>query len=171
MVRPPTEADRPGGEVLLQVADGPAVADQGRFPEPAVGAGLDTDTGRAEPGSAGWRSRRNDPEAAADVLAGDWNITLVPLDVTMSNVLKESHRQELLAAGHPVPQALGEMLGHYFRFYEGEGIFGRACSAMHDPLAAALAVGGFKAAVAPAVRVAVGATFGPGRGQPSLIHI
>ena len=72
----------------------------------------------------------NDPEAAADVLAADWNITLVPLDVTMSNVLEESHRQELLAAGHPVPQALGEMLGYYFRFYEG--IFGRACSAMHD---------------------------------------
>ncbi|MEN8583145.1 nucleoside hydrolase [Burkholderia sp. RS01] len=105
----------------------------------------------------------NDPEAAADVLAADWNITMVPLDVTMSNVLEESHRQELLAASHPVPQALGEMLGHYFRFYEG--IFGRACSAMHDPLAAALAVGGVKAAAAPAVRVAVDTTFGPGRGQ------
>lgn len=105
----------------------------------------------------------NDPKAAADVLAADWNITLVPLDVTMSNVLEESHRQELLAAGHPVPQALGEMLGYYFRFYEG--IFGRACSAMHDPLAAALAVGGVQAAVAPLVRVAVDTTFGPGRGQ------
>ena len=54
------------------------------------------------------------------------------------------------------------MLG-YYRFYEG--IFGRACSAMHDPLAAALAVGGVKAAVAPAVRVDVDTTFGPGRGQ------
>ncbi|GAA1253704.1 nucleoside hydrolase [Arthrobacter pascens] len=105
----------------------------------------------------------NDPEAAADVFAAGWNVTLVPLDVTMSNVLEESHRQELLAAGHPVPQALGEMLGYYFRFYEG--IFGRACSAMHDPLAAALAVGGVKAAVAPVVHVAVDTTDGPGRGQ------
>ena len=82
----------------------------------------------------------NDPEAAALVLSAGWNVTLVPLDVTMTNVLEENHRQELLASSGPVPRALGEMLGYYFRFYEG--IFGRACSAMHDPLAAALAVGG-----------------------------
>ena len=105
----------------------------------------------------------NDPEAAADVLAADWDVTLVPLDVTMASVLEESHRQELLAAPGPVPRALGEMLGYYFRFYEG--IFGRPCSAMHDPLAAALAVGGVKAAVAPVVRAAVDTTDGPGRGQ------
>jgi purine nucleosidase len=105
----------------------------------------------------------NDPEAAALVLSADWNITLVPLDVTMANVLEESHRQELLASSGPVPRALGEMLGYYFRFYEG--IFGRACSAMHDPLAAALAVGGVKAAVAPVVHVDVDTTDGPGRGQ------
>ena len=105
----------------------------------------------------------NDPEAAADVLAAGWDVTLVPLDVTMASVLEESHRQELLAAPGPVPRALGEMLGYYFRFYEG--IFGRPCSAMHDPLAAALAVGGVKAAVAPVVRAAVDTTDGPGRGQ------
>ena len=61
----------------------------------------------------------NDPEAAAEVLAAGWNVTLVPLDVTMANVLEESHRQELLASSGPVPRALGEMLGYYFRFYEG----------------------------------------------------
>jgi purine nucleosidase len=105
----------------------------------------------------------NDPEAAADVLAADWDVTLVPLDVTMASVLEESHRQELLAAGHPVPQALGDMLGYYFRFYESQ--FGRACSAMHDPLAAALAVGGVSAAVAPVVTVDVDTSDGPGRGQ------
>ena len=66
-------------------------------------------------------------------------------------------------SGHPVPQALGEMLGYYFRFYESQ--FGRACSAMHDPLAAALAVGGVSAAVAPVVTVDVDTTDGPGRGQ------
>jgi purine nucleosidase len=55
------------------------------------------------------------------------------------------------------------MLGYYFRFYEG--LFGRPCSAMHDPLAAALAVGAVTAAVAPVVHVDVDTTSGPGRGQ------
>ncbi|MGP0225275.1 nucleoside hydrolase [Paenarthrobacter sp. NCHU4564] len=105
----------------------------------------------------------NDPEAAAEVLAADWDVTLVPLDVTMTNVLEESHRQELLAFDHPVSQALGGMLGYYFGFYVD--IFGRACSAMHDPLAAAIAVRGVELAVAPKVRVAVDTTHGPGRGQ------
>ncbi|WP_258805132.1 nucleoside hydrolase [Pseudarthrobacter sp. NS4] len=105
----------------------------------------------------------NDPEAAALVLAADWDVTLVPLDVTMTSVLEERHRQQLLVSSSPVPRALGEMLGYYFRFYEG--IFGRPCSAMHDPLAAALAVGGVKASVAPVVRAAVDTSDGPGRGQ------
>jgi purine nucleosidase len=105
----------------------------------------------------------NDPEAAALVLAAEWDLTLVPLDVTMASVLEETHRQELLASSSPVAQALGEMLGYYFRFYEG--IYGRPCSAMHDPLAAALAVGAVKPALAPVVRAAVDTSDGPGRGQ------
>ena len=105
----------------------------------------------------------NDPEAAALVLAAGWDVTLVPLDVTMNSVLEETHRQQLLSSSSPVPRALGEMLGYYFRFYED--IYGRPCSAMHDPLAAALAVGAVKAAVAPVVRAAVDTSAGPGRGQ------
>ncbi|MEW1810495.1 nucleoside hydrolase [Pseudarthrobacter phenanthrenivorans] len=105
----------------------------------------------------------NDPEAAALVLAVGWDVTLVPLDVTMASVLEEAHRRELLASSSPVARALGEMLGYYFRFYEG--IYGRPCSAMHDPLAAALAVGAVKPALAPVVRAAVDTSDGPGRGQ------
>ncbi len=105
----------------------------------------------------------HDPEAAALVLPADWDVTLVPLDVTMASVLEEPHRQELLASAEPVPRALGEMLGYYFRFYEG--IYGRPCSAMHDPLAAALAVGAVKPALAPVVRAAVDTSSGLGRGQ------
>ncbi|TQJ40092.1 purine nucleosidase [Arthrobacter sp. SLBN-112] len=105
----------------------------------------------------------NDPEAAALVLAADWDVTLVPLDVTMASVLEEGHRQALLASSSPVAQVLGEMLGYYFRFYEG--IYGRPCSAMHDPLAAALAVGAVTPALAPVVRAAVDTSDGLGRGQ------
>ncbi|WP_426766149.1 nucleoside hydrolase [Pseudarthrobacter sp. 1G09] len=105
----------------------------------------------------------HDPEAAALVLAADWDVTLVPLDVTMASVLEETHRQSLLASSAPVPRALGETLGYYFRFYEG--IYGRPCSTMHDPLAAALAVGAVKTALAPVVRAAVDTSDGPGRGQ------
>ncbi|WGW11619.1 nucleoside hydrolase [Saxibacter everestensis] len=105
----------------------------------------------------------NDPEAAADVFAAEWNVTLVPLDVTMTNVLEESQRQELLSEEHPFPKALGDMLGYYFQFYLNQ--FGRACSALHDPLAAAIAVGGIQVDTAPVVHVEVDATSGPGRGQ------
>ncbi|GAB4099460.1 nucleoside hydrolase [Sinomonas halotolerans] len=105
----------------------------------------------------------NDPEAARAVFAAPWRITLVPLDVTMENVLEERHRQELLAAPAPLPRALGEMLGHYFGFYEGQ--YGRPCSAMHDPLAAAVALGAIDLACAPVVAVEVDAGDGPGRGQ------
>lgn len=105
----------------------------------------------------------NDPEAAREVLAAPWNIKLVPLDVTMSNVLEEEHRLELLASDSPLARALGEMLGYYYRFYEG--IFGRACSAMHDPLAAAVAVDAVALRTAPVVHVEVDAGDGPGRGQ------
>lgn len=105
----------------------------------------------------------NDAEAAAEVLAAGWDITLVPLDVTMDNVFEEEHRQQLLAAGTPMASALGGMLGYYFDFYTSQ--FGRPCSAMHDPLAAAIAVGGVVPGIAPRVNIQVDATAGPGRGQ------
>ncbi|MET3350460.1 UNVERIFIED_ORG: inosine-uridine nucleoside N-ribohydrolase [Arthrobacter sp. UYEF1] len=55
------------------------------------------------------------------------------------------------------------MLGCYFRFYEST--HGRPCSAMHHPLAAALAVGAVKPALAPVVRAAVDTSDRPCRGQ------
>ena len=105
----------------------------------------------------------NDPEAAAEVFAAPWDITLVPLDVTMSNVLEEEHQQELLASDSPLARALGGMLTHYSDFYRG--IFGRSCCAMHDPLAAAVAAGTVTPRTAPVVHVAIDTTAGPGRGQ------
>ncbi|MBA8795903.1 purine nucleosidase [Friedmanniella endophytica] len=105
----------------------------------------------------------NDPEAAAAVVEASWPVTLVPLDVTLEHVLDEDDRSALLASGHPLPRALGEMLDLYYGFYVE--LYGERCSALHDPLAAALALDGVAATVAPAVPVTVDATDGPGRGQ------
>jgi purine nucleosidase len=105
----------------------------------------------------------NDADAAAEVFAAPWFITLVPLDVTMKNVFREPHRQALLASDRPVARALGEMLDYYFAFYVP--VYGERASALHDPLAAAIALGAVRPASAPGVRVVVDATAGPGRGQ------
>ncbi|MGI8459620.1 MAG: nucleoside hydrolase [Propionibacteriaceae bacterium] len=105
----------------------------------------------------------NDPEAARVVLDAPWPVTLVPLDVTMVNLLEESDRRALLAAAHPLPQALGAILDLYFDFYRP--ILGRRCSALHDPLAAAILTGGVNATLAPVVRATVDDSDGPGRGQ------
>ncbi|MFJ3489879.1 nucleoside hydrolase [Leifsonia aquatica] len=105
----------------------------------------------------------NDPEAAGIVLEADWDITLVPLDVTLENTLDESDRARLLGSEVPLAVALGQMLDHYFDFYVD--FYGSRSCALHDPLAAAIAVGGVVPTVAPAVAVEVDETEGPGRGQ------
>jgi len=105
----------------------------------------------------------NDPEAAAEVFAAPWPITLVPLDATMEAVLEESDRQALLSSGSPLAQTLGAILDLYYEFYVGT--YGRRCCALHDPLAAAVAVGGVELGRAPVVGVVVDATPGLGRGQ------
>lgn len=105
----------------------------------------------------------NDADAAADVFAADWFITMVPLDVTMPNVFVEEHRAALIASERPVARALGHMLDHYFEFYVG--VYGHRASALHDPLAVAVALGDLALASAPVVRVVVDTTDGPGRGQ------
>jgi purine nucleosidase len=105
----------------------------------------------------------NDPEAAAATVSADWPVTLVPLDVTMENVFDEDDRATLLASDLPLARTVGEMLGFYFDFYVGT--YGERCSALHDPLAAAIAVGGVLATNAPAVSVVVDTSHGPARGQ------
>ncbi|OIH84970.1 nucleoside hydrolase [Arthrobacter sp. UCD-GKA] len=105
----------------------------------------------------------NDPEAAAEVFAAGWEIVLVPLDVTMDHVLEEHDLETLAASPSPAVQSVATMLGYYFDFYRS--VFGRRCSVMHDPLAAAIAIGKVRPASAPYARVVVDATDGPGRGQ------
>ncbi|MGN7950334.1 nucleoside hydrolase [Microbacterium sp. 22215] len=105
----------------------------------------------------------NDPEAAAEAFAADWDVTIVPLDVTLENTLDEDDRHRLLASESPAAQALGKMLDHYFDFYLS--LYGKRSCALHDPLAAAIADRGVNPTVAPRVPVTVDTTDGPGRGQ------
>jgi len=105
----------------------------------------------------------NDPEAASILISAPWPVTLVPLDVTLENTLEEADRDALLAAAEPLTRAVGEILDHYYDFYVA--LYGRRSSALHDPLAAAIAVGGVTATIAPAINVVVDTTGGPGRGQ------
>jgi purine nucleosidase len=105
----------------------------------------------------------NDPEAAAAVVAADWDVTIVPLDVTMENTLEEPDRQALLAADGAFTRAVGEILDLYFDFYLPQ--YGIRSSALHDPLAAAIAAGGIRPTRALRVPVVVDTTDGPGRGQ------
>lgn len=105
----------------------------------------------------------NDPEAASATLSAGWPVTLVPLDVTMENIFDEDDRAALLASDVPLARTVGEMLDFYFDFYVET--YGERSSALHDPLAAAIAVGGIAPTVAPAVSVVVDTTAGPARGQ------
>ncbi|MFT4216158.1 MAG: nucleoside hydrolase [Micropruina sp.] len=105
----------------------------------------------------------NDPEAAQVVMDAPWQVVLVPLDVTLENAFEESDREALAASDSLLNQALADILNLYFDFYVEE--YGRRMCALHDPLAAAIAVGQITAIRAPKVPVVVDATHGPGRGQ------
>jgi len=85
----------------------------------------------------------NDPEAAAVVFAQDWDVTAVPLDVTMTQTLDATDLVRLDAIPGALPQALAAMLPAYLDFYEGRVFPDRRC-ALHDPLAAMVAAGALR---------------------------
>ena len=105
----------------------------------------------------------NDPEAAQIVMQAPWQVVLVPLDVTLENYFEEDDRLALAASDSELNRALADILDLYFDFYVAE--YGRKLCALHDPLAAAIAVGQITATRAPSVPVVVDDTQGPGRGQ------
>ena len=88
---------------------------------------------------------------------------MVGLDVTMGELIEADDRERLRSAPGAIAPMLGDMLGVYFDFYVS--VFGRPCSALHDPLAVAISTGEVVPTLAPLVRVTVDATDGPGRGQ------
>lgn len=106
----------------------------------------------------------NDPESARMVLRAGWDVALVPLDVTMTELLTERHRHRLAACGTPATRFAAGILRQYLDFYEST-VFSRRVAACHDPLAAAIAAGDVSPVVAPAVDVDVDTGDGPGRGM------
>jgi purine nucleosidase len=114
-------------------------------------------TGHAEANIA------NDPAAAAAVLAAGWQLTLVPLDVTMRHRFTEDDRSALRAAGSPLPAALADMLGPYFDYYEP--VLGARHIPLHDPLAAGIAVGDLEPDDAPRLGLRVDTAAGEQRGR------
>ena len=78
-----------------------------------------------------------DPEAARIVLASGADITLVPLDVTMTTTLLLEHVERLREAGTPLAQYLAETTQPWIRYCERGG---RPGCRLHDPLAAALLI-------------------------------
>ncbi|AGL18240.1 nucleoside hydrolase [Actinoplanes sp. N902-109] len=112
-------------------------------------------TGHAEANIA------NDPEAAAEVLAAAWPVTLVPLDVTMQHRLTGADHAALRACGTPLTGALADMLTGYFDFYEPA--LGVREVPQHDALAAGVLTGALTPADAPRLGLTVGLTEHRGR--------
>ncbi|WP_067500739.1 nucleoside hydrolase [Actinoplanes sp. TFC3] len=104
-------------------------------------------TGHAEANIA------NDPDAAAEVLAAAWPVTLVPLDVTLQHRLTVADHEALRTHGSPLTIALADMLGGYFDFYEPS--LGVREVPQHDALAAGVLTGALEPADAPEVGLRV----------------
>ncbi|BDI21991.1 nucleoside hydrolase [Herbiconiux sp. L3-i23] len=105
----------------------------------------------------------HDPEAAQEVISASWPTTLVPLDVTMREILTEAHREALLASSEPAANFVGAATGFYFEHFGMES-YGRLSSPCHDALAAGVLTGDVVPLVAPLIDVVVDCTDGPGRG-------
>ncbi|MCU1579104.1 MAG: hypothetical protein JWP19_1308 [Rhodoglobus sp.] len=105
----------------------------------------------------------HDPEAAQRVISAGWETTLVPLDVTMREILTEDHRDRLAVAGVPAASFVAAATDFYFGHY-GMDSFGRRSSACHDALAAGVLTGEVVPLSAPVIDVVVDCTDGPGRG-------
>ncbi len=105
----------------------------------------------------------HDPEAAQRVLSAQWQTTLVPLDVTMTEILTEDHRAALFAANTPITNFVATITDFYFENY-GTDSYGYRCSPCHDALAAAVLTGEVVPSLMPLLAIEVDCTAGPGRG-------
>ncbi len=105
----------------------------------------------------------HDPEAAQQVISAPWETTLVPLDVTMREVVTETHREQLIAADTPVTRFVAATTDFYFNGY-GFDSYGVRCSPCHDAVAAGVLTGQIVPSVFPVLDVQVDCSDGPSRG-------
>ncbi len=78
---------------------------------------------------------KSDPAAARIVLQAGWPFTMVGLDVTMRVQITREHVRQITALGTPFHQALERLIARWLAFV------GREHTALHDPLAVAVALG------------------------------
>ncbi len=104
----------------------------------------------------------HDPEAAQVVFDAPWELTMVGLDVTMTSLVTDAHR-ERLAAGGAVGRFSSAILDFYLAYYEG--YTGERASGNHDALALAVATGLVRTTLSPIVDVTVDCSDGPTRGR------
>jgi purine nucleosidase len=93
------------------------------------------------PGNVSPRAEANvwhDPEAARLAFGAGWPLRAVGLDITMETLLRTKELDRLAASDRPAARFCTAVLAHYTRFYEQR--LGERASALHDPLAALLAL-------------------------------
>jgi purine nucleosidase len=120
------------------------------------------------PGNMNGRAEFNiaqDPAAAAVVIGAGWPVTLVPLDLTMKCRWDASAIAGLRASGRPLPVALSQIVPFYYGFYEAES--GTQEIPLHDPTAAAVAVGLLEPSDAPVIGLRVDPSSGATIEDPS----
>jgi purine nucleosidase len=119
------------------------------------------------PGNMSGRAEFNiaqDPAAAAAVIGASWPVTLVPLDLTMKCRWDASAVSALRESGRPLPVALSSIVPFYYDFYASDG---SDEIPLHDPTAAAIAVGLLEPSDAPVIGLRVDPTSGATIEDPS----
>jgi purine nucleosidase len=119
------------------------------------------------PGNMNGRAEFNiahDPASAAAVIGASWPVTLVPLDLTMKCRWDESAISDLRVSGSPLPVALSEIVPFYYDFYAEDGLDEIP---LHDPTAAAIAVGLLEPTDAPVIGLRIDPSSGATIEDPS----
>jgi purine nucleosidase len=108
------------------------------------------------PGNVSGRAEFNiahDAAAAGVVLGAGWPVTLVPLDLTMRCRWDVSAIAALHDDGRPLPSALSDIVRFYYDFYEPDLAVREI--PLHDPTAAAVAIGLLEPSDAPVLGLRV----------------